>query len=744
MKYYHDEYEGQREFYNRVGINPDFSHHTDGVDKGNLYENKTDILNIYSVLFQAIKYASRIRIRGEKLPANLVLNDLNRETAYIFKSADLLSDIEKVYFGAASKNNDTYHTEAKYETIDYSTSEGLEKLLKIVNSNKFVKYHIDCNNIIGLSQQFYKSVQDKNRFIKGEDAEIRKPTILSDRVYPYENESNLEFEDIMDCLNPNLLQREQGAYYTPVGYVNKMHEMLYKAIEEVPDGMDYIIIDRCAGTGNLQEGLSDDILSHCILSTIEFNEYVILNYKYGDKCLVVIPNTDALAYDIIPAECSGDSIVNDFVREKVNDPNCVIILMENPPFTESGSGGIQKTGKKDNLWKKSYVIGEMRKEVSGVVLNDAANLFIWSGFKYYLTKSTDSYILYSHTKYWRNQDLVNKRFMDGFLCNRKEFHGKQLSATSCIWWKNINDKETEELVLTPYDLNGNSVIRATADIKIKKARRNLSELYDKRVFEDDTEDGIICERNGKEFEKNGRKIYVKPIYNKNIIGYLVSSNFQIDRKDVMLTRCGIYKAHGFFLRDDNFIEKLPLFVAGVFPYNKWYKTDIYSKSNDLNGKYVKDLDFLKKSLIYTALTNKNKCLSFMGSDSRFYRNELCFDNEDTLAYVELQNFIKDGLTLNEQEQTLMKYWNDVLFEAKKTDEYKTEVSKNPDVRYGLWQISEELNVPKNTGRFNKKGEPIFVKKYPALNTEINKLNDALKNYYDNELKPLLFKYELLK
>ncbi len=334
--------------------------------------------------------------------------------------------------------------------------------------------------------------------------------------------------------------------------------------------------------------------------------------------------------------------------------------------------------------------------------------------------------------------------MDGFLCNRKEFHGKQLSATSCIWWKNINDKETEELVLTPYDLNGNSVIRATADIKIKKARHNLSELYDKRVFEDDTEDGIICERNGKEFEKNGRKIYVKPIYNKNIIGYLVSSNFQIDRKDVMLTRCGIYKAHGFFLRDDNFIEKLPLFVAGVFPYNKWYKTDIYSKSNDLHGEYLKDIDFLKKSLIYTALTNKNKCLSFMGSDSRFYRNELCFDNEDTLAYVKLQNFIKDGLTLNEQEQTLMKYWNDVLFEAKKTDEYKTEVSKNPDVRYGLWQISEELNVPKNTGRFNKKGEPIFVKKYPALNTEINKLNDALKNYYDNELKPLLFKYELLK
>ena len=39
MKHYRDEYEGQAEFYSRVGINPDLSHNTDGVDRGNLYEN---------------------------------------------------------------------------------------------------------------------------------------------------------------------------------------------------------------------------------------------------------------------------------------------------------------------------------------------------------------------------------------------------------------------------------------------------------------------------------------------------------------------------------------------------------------------------------------------------------------------------------------------------------------------------------------------------------------------------------
>ena len=428
MKQYHDEYEGQREFYSRVGINPDLSHNTDGVDKGNLYENKVDIKNIYEVLSQAIKYASRIRIRGEKLPANLILNDLNRETAYIFKSEDLLDDIEKVYFGAASKNNEAYKTEAKYITIDYSTSTGLQELLTVVNSENFVKYHVDKNNILGLSQQFYKHSQDKDKFIKGKNAEIRNPNVLQDRIYPYEKADNIEFEDIMDCLNPGLLQREQGAYYTPTAYVNEMHKMLFRAIEDIPEGKDYIIIDRCAGTGNLEEGLPDEILKHCILSTIEFNEYAILNYKYGDKCLVVIPNIDALAYDIIPAEKNEQGIANDFIRERVSDPNCVVILMENPPYSESGSGGIQGTGKKENVWKQSYVIKEMKKEYKGVVLNDLSNLFIWSGFKFYLRKPTDSYILYAPTKYWRNQSLANKKFVDGFLCNRKHFHANQVSA----------------------------------------------------------------------------------------------------------------------------------------------------------------------------------------------------------------------------------------------------------------------------------------------------------------------------
>ena len=743
MKSYLAEIDGQREFYSRIGINPDLSHNTDGVDRGNLYENKLNIDNINKVLFQAIKYASRIRIRGEKLPANIILNDLNRETVYIFQSSDLLPDIEKVYFGAASKGNDEFTTTAKHVEINYSTSPGLMQLLGYVNSENYIRYHIDKFNIIGLSQQYYKINPNKDSFVKGENAEIRNPDVLKDRIYPYEKDDNLEFEDIMDCLNPGLLQREQGAYYTPKAYVDEMHKLLYQAIKEVPDGMDYVIIDRCAGTGNLEEGLPDEILKHCILSTIEFNEYVILNLKYGDKCLVVIPNTDALAYDIIPAEHNEQGIANDYIREKVSDKNCVVILMENPPYSESGSGGAQNTGKKENVWKQSYVIEKMREEYKGVVLNDLSNLFIWSGFKYYLKKPHDSYILYSPTKYWRNQSLVNKKFGGGFLCNRQEFHASQCSAIGCIRWINTDDCQTEELTFTPFDIIGDEVSRACDDITIKKAYHNFTEAYDTRTFDND-QIGIFSESDGREFEQNNRKVQATALFNDNIIGYLMVHSFLIDRKNISLTRLGLFKGHGFYLRSDNYLEKLPLFVAAAFPYDKWYKTDVYSKSYDGQGSYISDKEFLKRCLFYTALTPKNKCRSLMGSDKRFYRNELCFDKEDTLAYSSLQELINDGYELSDTEETLLKYWNDVLFEIKRTEEYKKIISTYPNFRFGLWQVMEEINVKIDSGRKNRQGEPVLVYKYANLNTAIKTLDTAIKTYYETNLIPLLFKYELIK
>ena len=74
----------------------------------------------------------------------------------------------------------------------------------------------------------------------------------------------------MDKLNDKFQKKNLGAFYTPEQYAKKSIELVRQAIKRVPKGNDYIILDRCAGTGNLEKHLSEEELSHCILSTIEY------------------------------------------------------------------------------------------------------------------------------------------------------------------------------------------------------------------------------------------------------------------------------------------------------------------------------------------------------------------------------------------------------------------------------------------------------------------------------------------
>ena len=115
-KKYDNELQGQVEFLQkylpRVDSELDISDvqrdYSDGVVRGNIIEFKTLIENLNTVLSQAIKYLSSMRVKGRPVPANIVLISLNNTTVYVYHSADYLAAIEKVYAGAASRNNDKF------------------------------------------------------------------------------------------------------------------------------------------------------------------------------------------------------------------------------------------------------------------------------------------------------------------------------------------------------------------------------------------------------------------------------------------------------------------------------------------------------------------------------------------------------------------------------------------------------------------------------------------------------------
>lgn len=257
---------------------------------------------------------------------------------------------------------------------------------------------------------------------------------------------------------------------------------------------------------------------------------------------------------------------------------------------------------------------------------------------------------------------------------------------------------------------------------------------------DDTFDGIAVELNGLESFKNAKQISVKKIINDNIIGYLVAGQSGFDNPDLNsgLTVAGIYNGHGFFLRKENYLEKLPMFSASRYiTYNRiWTQRTMIMKSADGFDKFNRDLksgkieQFLLRNLLFTTLEMKNHCRSFTGSDGRKYRNELCLDSNNglTTAIRELKR-LKRG----DKEKALLLQWAKVLRSAKKTKNYKKEIT------YGVYQIWNELNTS-----YKDEITGITVYDYPELNGHLNTLKSLIKEYYLTEIVPTLFEYEFLK
>lgn len=758
-----NEREGQIKFFDnyRIPYNDDNSiliDNTDGVYHGNILEFKLNINNTGKVLFQAIKYLSKMRAKGESIPARILLVDLNATKVYVYNTKDYLDDVQKIYIGAASVGNDAFNSNvtpvAEYDYMDMVDSAEVQQLLINRVSNEtdwYVPVDLDENCIVGWAERYYREVPTatKGDFLGdgtgkiNTNGEIRDPRHFKGLINPYTEPTNEKFKYLMDCLNDRLNKKDLGAFYTPKAYCEKASELVMKAVERVPEGNDYVIIDRAAGTGNLEAALigkfdknGDELISHCVVSTYEYYEYKVLSERIGDKVRNIIPPTEAnVIYEngkVSNADAmSKDFIENPLIKQYVDDDKCTIILFENPPYRDDVSDNSQK--RSDVKVREPFVQQEFKKVLPTLpnsnisTARDLSNQFIWSGFTYYLRQPTDSYILFSPIKYWKSLGLACKKFEQGYLFNRAHFHASA-SALACILWENEDD-DNEKIVVPAIDIQDGSLVYIK-DIILQKCHNAYSAYFDKAKRPDDVETFVYFEYSG--YESLNRKCDGKSYCSDNIIGYLRTDSFSIDAKHIGLVRGTLYGIRGFYLRRENYLQFLPLFAGKTFSQDNWYDRDIYFTTSDGGDAYTHDSDFLKSCLIYTCLSNQNKCLSFTGSDNRYYRNELCFDttNGDTIASADLVK-----MTLDADEKNLLSLWNKILSEAKKTQNYNSELT------YGVYQITKELNTFKKVGSGKTKKT---VYDYPILNGYLETLRISLKEYYKTHITEKMFEYELLK
>lgn len=785
-------------------------HSTDGLIGDLLLEFKPSIKDLNAVLFQAIKYLSHFRLNGQAVPSNVLLISYDDGTAYYYKADSYLADIEKVYTRAASKDvtgqfvagDPTFVWHYGDNSVDENAMLQLMKGAYKRNQNgnqQWVAVHIDSDDIIGWATTYYKENKGARKAdFLGDSTiigEIREPRKLKGRILPYTGKDNAAFQYIMDKLNDYVERADLGAFYTPMPYATKSNELVYDAIRrfQKSGNDDYIILDRCAGTGNLESTLNDnvpsdiidkDVLSHVIVNTYEFFEYKVLKQRLGDQVRNIIPPVANFTDGTVEGSnaLSQEFVENPVIKQYIDDPKCTVIVYENPPFAETTSIEHQKrhSGKSSSKkWKYSYVTTQAKQELKGARSNDMSNVFIWSAFHYYLRQPTDSAVIFAPLKYWKlGDDWFQFKAAKAFAFNRKYFHANRQVVNGCVLWLNElaqpTDNGGDSLTLVTYDIvdaeapnyDTGELKAIDEDVVAKRICSNFSQSY---YNETDEPNDVIQQKekpyplhpqaiwsafNGQ--EGRDKTLAVNAKYNVDIIGYLTAqaSTFENDSSMTHLLRNTQYNGHGFHLRAANYLIKLPMFAAGWWKAYRpnWWEIGVYYRSGDGKVAFEKDVKagkldhWLNQVLFYTCLENYNKIRSLEGSDGRWYYNELSLDNNKgnvddpmdksepkTLASQQLSDFLDN---LNDDEAKMYQLWQRILKEAK--------VTKNYDKRlnYGIYQINDELNTShKET---NSRGKATTVYDYPQLNGDLNTMRGLITDYYHKYVMPNLFKYEFIK
>lgn len=699
MRYYEYpvELDAMRAFYNEIGYPEgtiDYSCNTDGrpiIDYrthllGSLVEFKVVAKSNSDVFNQMKRYIRAYNARGLSLPKygvyiitesqKYTVFNLEYETycedAVICSNLDLVVDLER-----KTSNADSW-----------------------INNTETQKGWIDENSIVAYNDIYFsskgKSKKKKDDFI----AELANPAILNIKPYEWQPDGNME-RKLLDCLGSEELKKRLGAFFTPEYAAKQSTNYVRNIIRNLSEDEDYVIVDRCCGGGALEQFFTEEELSHCILSTMVFAEKTTLKGLYEGKVKAILPLDETT--DSEGCMPSGDALSEEFNdglstvleicrRDAENrGKKLVVIGLENPPYKTAGSEAIRGKGREVKSSSDNFITEKMKEsgKLKNRALVDFANKFIWSGFEYFF----DYYVVYAPIKYWKNQNVVDKKFLEGYIANRADFHATE-GGISIISWKN-EDIVNEHITLQA------RISNEIKDVIINKLHQTPDTLFTYKK-QDDGEDIWYELTSGT------------PDFKHGYIG---------NQRNIAHQKSGI---GGFINVDDpNFKNILPLFVANCYTCKDFTEKEIIMKSGDKGTLYQEDREFLEDCFLWCCLTDRNKCIS-----DRARQNEMALE----------QNSKADQIVdrTKDHRMKLIGAWRNVITQAKACEEY------NPNYKYGLAQIISDIDINIDTAMTDKNGKFLQKKKNQDLDDAIISLKSELKKFYSEYLEPKLFEYELLK
>ena len=382
MRYYEYpvELDAMRAFYNEIGYPEgriDYSCNTDGRpivnfgthQLGSLIEFKVVAKSNSDVFNQMKRYIRAYNARGLSLPKygvyiitesqKYTVFDLEYETycedAVICSNLDLVVDSER-----RTSNADNW-----------------------INNTKTQKGWIDENSIVAYNDIYFssrgKSRKKKDDFI----AELANPTILNIKPYEWQPDGDME-RKLLDCLGSTELKKRLGAFFTPAYAARQSTNYVRNIIRSLSEDEDYVIVDRCCGSGNLEMEFTEEELSHCILSTMVFAEKTTLKGLYEGKVKAILPldeTTDSdgcmPSGDALSEEFnSGLSTVLEICRRDAENrgKKLVVIGLENPPYAEPQAEAT-RSGKTQKGTSNNWLTEQMKQDESINVLGSPCLFF---------------------------------------------------------------------------------------------------------------------------------------------------------------------------------------------------------------------------------------------------------------------------------------------------------------------------------------------------------------------------------
>lgn len=693
MRYFEmsTELEAMRTFYKEIGYpdgHVDYTGRSDGRIilnhstglRGSLAEFKTTEKNKKDVFNQMKRYIKIYNAKGLSLPKYGVYIITGSKKYTVF-------DLEKETYSADAVISDNLDLTVNLDAKTCSADRWLR-------NTDTQKGWIDETSLVSYNNVFFstkgKKTKKKDDFI----AELANPTVLNIKPYTWNPEGDME-RKLLDRLGSEELKKRLGAFFTPDYCAKKTAEYVRNIINNLAENEDYLIVDRSAGTGELENFFSEEELSHCILNTIVYAEKACLK-AYNECVKAILPFDETIDEDgCMPA---GDALSEQFNNDlksiienerklaEEKGKKLVVIGLENPPYSEPQAEAT-RNGKTQKRTSNNWLTEQMKqdKKVRGKASVDLANKFIWSGLKWFF----DYYVIYSPIKYWKSQHLMDKKFLEGCIANRADFHATE-AGISIISWKN-EDTDNENITLQAV------VNDETKDIVVKKIHTGIGKILP-----------AVNERN------------YDVIY--------TSYSGTPDRKHGQLNSSGAGSGNAggvsYCLVNNELKKRLPLFAANCYTCKDYTEKEVIMKSGDGGTAYQNDNDFLEDCFLWCCLTDKNKCWSDSSK-----QNEMALEqNSKADQIVDLTGYRFD----------LIRSWRNVLGLAEACDEY------NSNLKYGLAQIINDLNISEETGMVDKNGKPKLRKKYGNLDEIIKSFKEELKVFYSTYIEPKLFEYELLK